>query len=125
MTKKSKESEKNVLYLPLKKEWFDMIKSGEKTEEYRSITQYWIKRLTDIESHEHEINTLVMTGQPVPKKEFKSIHFTLGYPKRDDKERNMEFEFKGIEIGKGKEEWGAKNGFEYFIIKIGDRITNE
>ena len=34
-----------ILSLPLKKEWYNMIESGIKTEEYREIKQYWIKRL--------------------------------------------------------------------------------
>lgn len=36
-----------VLHLTLKKKWFDMIASGEKTEEYRDISEFWIKRLTN------------------------------------------------------------------------------
>ena len=34
-----------TLYLTLKKQWFDMINDGIKTEEYREIKPYWIKRL--------------------------------------------------------------------------------
>jgi hypothetical protein len=34
-----------TLKLTIKKKWFNMIESGEKTEEYREITQYWINRL--------------------------------------------------------------------------------
>ena len=34
-----------ILDLPLKKEWYEMIESGIKTEEYREIKPYWIKRL--------------------------------------------------------------------------------
>lgn len=34
-----------ILHLTLKKKWFDLIKSGEKTEEYREYKPYWIKRL--------------------------------------------------------------------------------
>lgn len=34
-----------TLTLSLKKKWFDMIASGEKTEEYREIKPYWEKRL--------------------------------------------------------------------------------
>ena len=37
---------KNVLTLTVSKQWFDMIVTGEKTEEYREIKPYWIKRLT-------------------------------------------------------------------------------
>jgi hypothetical protein len=33
------------LQLPLKKQWFEMTKSGIKTEDYREITPYWVKRL--------------------------------------------------------------------------------
>lgn len=31
-----------TLCLPLKKEWYKMIESGVKTEEYREIKPYWI-----------------------------------------------------------------------------------
>lgn len=34
-----------MLILPIKKKWFDMIKSGEKKEEYREITPYYKSRL--------------------------------------------------------------------------------
>ncbi len=34
-----------VLDLILKSKWYDMIDSGEKTEEYRQFKPYWIKRL--------------------------------------------------------------------------------
>ena len=33
----------NTLHLTLNKKWFDMILSGEKTEEYREIKPYWTK----------------------------------------------------------------------------------
>ena len=36
-----------ILDLVLKKEWFDMIKNGNKREEYREIKPYWTKRLID------------------------------------------------------------------------------
>lgn len=34
-----------MLTLPIKKKWFDMIKSGEKKEEYREIKPYYTARL--------------------------------------------------------------------------------
>ena len=39
-----------ILDLPLKKEWYNMIESGEKKEEYREIKPYWIKRLTELKT---------------------------------------------------------------------------
>ena len=38
--------QKYVLKLVVKKKWFDMIVSGEKTEEYREIKPYWIDSIT-------------------------------------------------------------------------------
>lgn len=35
-----------MLTFNLKKEWFDKIKSGEKTHEYREVKPYWTKRIT-------------------------------------------------------------------------------
>lgn len=34
-----------ILHLPLKKEWYEMIESGIKTEEYSEIKPYWKQRL--------------------------------------------------------------------------------
>lgn len=39
---------KKVLTLTINKEWFDMIVAGEKTEEYRVIKEYWVKRIIDV-----------------------------------------------------------------------------
>lgn len=41
-------AEKKVLTLTVSKEWFDMIVAGEKTEEYRTIKDYWTVRLYDV-----------------------------------------------------------------------------
>lgn len=37
-----------MLTLPIKKEWFDKIKSGEKTTEYREAKPYWHKRFENV-----------------------------------------------------------------------------
>ena len=34
-----------MLIFNLKKEWFDKIKSGEKTHEYREVKPYWVTRI--------------------------------------------------------------------------------
>lgn len=108
------------LTLPLKKKWFDMIKSGEKKEEYREITEYWIRRLTmywirrlTIDYYEAQFN---YKGN-IRFKDFDEVEFTLGYPKKDDKERRMKFSNPQIFVGKGKEEWGAEKDKLYFVIK--------
>lgn len=48
------DAKKQVLTLTVSKEWFDMIVSGKKTEEYRIIKGYWAKRLLLLRSELEE-----------------------------------------------------------------------
>lgn len=64
-----------TLTLPLKAEYFNAIKSGEKVEEFRLQTSHWRKRLQ---------------GQT-----YDQIVFTLGYPKADDIERRLTRPWRG------------------------------
>ena len=43
-----------MLIFPLKKEWYEKIKSGEKTIEYREVKVYWSKRIYSELSKEFE-----------------------------------------------------------------------
>lgn len=88
------------LHLVLKTKWYRMIESGEKLEEYRELTDYWAKRIEG--------------------KDFDCVVFYLGYQK--DRE-SMAFLPRGIEPGTGKKEWGAIPDKEYYVIKLGDRIS--
>lgn len=93
-----------TLTLPLKKKWFDMIKSGEKKEEYRERKDYWFNRFY------HSMNPDGTSCK------YDRLVFTLGYPKSDDTERRLEFKNPKIRIGTGRTEWGAEPGKQYFII---------
>ena len=86
-----------ILHLILKKRWYDMIASGEKTEEYREIKPYWSNRLFKGYTH---------------------VCFHLGYTAK-----TMLFPIIGIEEGTGKEEWGAEKGKTYYVIKLGNYVT--
>lgn len=100
-----------TLTLPLKKEWFDLIKAGIKKEEYRdgSMSFYWANRLRE--------RTKTSDGWKYGNfKQFDRIVFTLGYPKADDTERRLEFKNPEIRIGEGRPEWGAEPGKLYFVI---------
>lgn len=124
------------LRLPLKKKWFDMTKEELKTEDYREITPYWIKRLTtnNIELSIEDINCALCalrdgyTQESVINvyglyiKQFDTNTMTLGYPKSTDKERIITLEHKGIEIRSGNPDWGAEDGKIYFVIKHGKTI---
>lgn len=118
------------LQLSLKKRWFEMTKSGIKTEDYREINHYWIKRLMTkkynlIYPNEQDAidgilkhidaNYLVKNHS----NKFALNIMTLGYPKSTDSERILRIEHKGIELRMGNPEWGAEPNKLYFIIKHG------
>ena len=116
-----------TLQLSLKKKWFDMTVSGEKTEDYREATPYWCKRLL-IENF--NLNEGFYINNEVLKmcgfydfKKFTTNKMTLGYPKSTYTSRIAEFEHLGIEIREGREEWGAEKGKLYFVIKHGKKLT--
>lgn len=112
------------LQLSLKKKWFEMTKSGIKTEDYRELNDYWLKRLVNncsclenvlIVELSEKINNCVLGGF----KKFTQNTITSGYPKSGDTERILKLEHKGIEIRTGNPEWGAEPGKLYFVIKHG------
>lgn len=101
----------STLHLNLKKRWFDMIASGEKTEEYREIKMHWASRFCDGFPSTFGIDTNCQSF-----KDFKWVQFTNGY--RPDS-RIMRRQCLGITIGEGRPEWGAEPGKKYFVIKLG------
>ncbi len=92
----------NILHLTLKRKWFDMILSGEKKEEYREIKPYWRKRLL--------------------RKSFDAIHFRNGYAKDA---RCFTIALKGLYRNLGIVEWGAPEGEEVFILRLGEIIKED
>lgn len=108
-----------VLDLPLKKEWYNMIESGIKREEYRKIKPYWCKRLAvcsnplcwwrDGNKGCHFRQAL----QCLNRLSYTHVRFRYGYTTR-----TMFFEIDSITIGMGKPEWGAPTDQPVFIIKF-------
>jgi len=90
-----------MLKLTLKKQWFDMILSGVKKEEYREIKPYWDNRLF--------------------KKKYDTIKFTNGY------KINSPFfyiELLDITTGLGKTDIGGGSEIVY-ILKLGNIINQK
>ena len=84
-----------MLIFNLKKEWFNKIKNGKKTHEYRLQTKYWIKRLSGVLINQKiakefcictEIGETYIT-QGKYYKDGGLIKFACGYPKRTEKEK--------------------------------------
>lgn len=63
-----------ILHLHVKAEYWDAVKRGEKTEEYRSIKPYWENILS---------------------KKYHLIYYYKGYPKKKDKNSLIIFKYNG------------------------------
>ena len=65
-----------MLTFNLKKEWFEKIKSGEKTHEYREYKPYWITRISNYFNTTFNDLDLVLQA---PRELIKYIGFKCGY----------------------------------------------
>jgi quercetin dioxygenase-like cupin family protein len=86
-----------ILRLTLKKKWFDMIRNGEKGEEYREIKPYWQKRF---------------------EKDYTHVEFINGY---GDHRPRFTMELLTIKKGYGIAEHGAPNK-PVFILMLGNMV---
>lgn len=117
---------KNTLVLPIKKKWFDMIYEGIKTEEYREIKPYYEVRFQNIfgailveptsilGGTEYQLLQGAAVPEEIREEPIQEIIFRNGYGKNAP-------EIKAecsLDIGEGKEEWGAEKGKKYFVLKI-------
>lgn len=86
------------LVLPLKGEYFDQIKAGSKTEEYRLVNDYWRARLYF--------------------KKFDRIVLTRGYPKRDDETRRLVLPWKGYRVAEITHPHFGPHAVNVFVIDV-------
>lgn len=102
-----------TLNLTLTRFWFEMIANGLKTEEYREIKPYWIKRLCvrsgcNVEACDHVESACFVSR-------YDKIRFTNGYGKDRP---TMLVELGGIRKGVGYALWGAPEE-KVFILSLG------
>jgi len=91
-----------MLTLPIKKKWFDMIRSGEKKEEYRCIKDYYGTRFRNV------------FGYPAYWGEPHKIRLRNGYSSKSP----SIIVTCTLSKTKGKPEWGAEPGKRYFVLTI-------
>lgn len=121
-----------TLFLPLKKEWYNLIESGIKTEEYREIKKHWISRLCVHEDGrpitrayanylEHNISSLctAIHCEVLRFSRYTQVRFSYGYTRR-----TMTYKIESITIGIGSPRWGAP-AKPVFIIKLGFQESSE
>lgn len=89
-----------MLTLPIKAKWYGMLLSGEKKEEYRSLSSYWEKRFRNV--------GLFRDAAP------KAVRFRNGYSS-DSRSFVAKVQLK---IGSGNPQWGAKESEKYFVLTI-------
>ena len=98
-----------MLTLSIKKKCFDMIKSGEKLEEYREIKPYYDSRF---KKYCHMSSRDVMENY-IPDNCI-DIIFRNGYSKSSPSIKcNC-----SVWCAEGKEEWGAEPGKLYYVLRI-------
>ena len=109
---------KNTLHLTLKKEWFDLIATGVKKEEYREIKEYWVRRLMRYRDMMSP-GQVLLPGQYTITEGIDRIEFRNGY--KPDSPRIV-VEWIGLEVGKPNPAWFPKDGDleeNVFILKLG------
>ncbi len=106
-----------VLHLSLRYQWYDMIERGEKTEEYREIKDYWLHRLV-FNSKVYSVQYMKPSNIILYQEHYDYVCFHRGQGGK----QTMFWEYKGLNIGYGKPEWGAPTDKRVFIIKLGKRV---
>jgi len=77
-----------MLTFNLKKEWFEKIKSGEKTHEYREVKDYWEKRFLKAWDDSYNSNNRTkILADGLQELIGAKIAFKLGYPKVTEREK--------------------------------------
>ena len=99
-----------TLNLTIKKQWFDMIASGEKKEEYREIKDYWTRRLENPPLAPFVMNL----------KKFDRVLFRNGYGKNAP---TLIVECLGLGCDYSKPEWCGGVEDIFYVIKLGKIIS--
>ena len=111
-----------MLTLPIKRKWFDMILTGEKTEEYREVSGYYTARFRNLfwwpyidnAIVENKFRELAASGGI----KYGNVILKTGY-KWDAPAVLIN---GSLMIREGKPEWGAEPGREYYVLTIEKRL---
>lgn len=79
-------------------EYFDAMKRGDKTEEYRLVTPFWSTRIID--------------------RDYDRLIITKGYPRKDDDDRRIDVPYAGYEIKTITHPHFGTDPVQVFAIKV-------
>lgn len=112
-----------ILYLTISRKWFDMIKSGEKKEEYREDVPFYQSRLIcQTDEQLEDSYDLIYGGNIVggvselaiqKMRRYDYLELRNGYSKNA---RKIRLKNPRARYDYGKPEWGAEPGKIYFVI---------
>lgn len=86
-------------------EYFDTMKRGEKTEEYRLVNPYWGRRIFG--------------------RDYDRLIITRGYPKKDDTSRRIDIPYDGFEIKTITHKHFGDQPVKVFAIKVNIEGANQ
>lgn len=92
-----------MIVLPIKKQWFDMIASGQKKEEYRNITPRYCSMFYNAVDENNTFVCVLRNG------------YSASSPSLTVRVR--------LSLGRGRSEWGADPNEDYFVLTILDIIS--
>lgn len=103
-----------TLKLVLSDHWFEEIKSGRKTHEYRAMSEYWEKRF----NYTPQIDGIYKPGSQLLDFPYDKVEFQKAYRKNAEK---MSFFIEKVTLERGRET-DLKYDGGVFDIKLGERI---
>lgn len=86
------------LQLAVNGEYFDAMKRGDKTEEYRLVNAYWGRRIFG--------------------RDYERLIITRGYPRKDDANRRIDIHYDGFEIKTITHPHFGNEPVKVFAIKV-------
>lgn len=99
-----------MMTFTIKKVWFDLIKSGQKKEEYRELNYYYYVRVATLVGASN-YEKLIEKGEKVF---FKDLKLRNGY----GKDSPSIIVSGWVSIGEGLPQWGAEQGKKYLKFEI-------
>ena len=93
------------LQLAVKGEYFDVMKRGEKTEEFRLVNPYWGRRIFG--------------------RDYDRLIITRGYPQKDDTSRRIDIPYDGFEIKTITHKHFGDQPVKVFAIKVNIEGANQ
>ncbi len=132
---------RKTIYLNLFIKWFVMVCKLIKKEEYRKITPYWCNRLLLFYGVKMPVKwwedyfklcgfaivnilKVQLEEGKITRVPYRNITFDNGYKPLNVRPR-FEIDYTGLEIGEGNPDWGAEEGKQYFILKLGKIVSEQ